>query len=553
MNHIDQLRRLLQRTNQSLFDVEHWGDLASIQNAGRAVRKQFGELSSAGPGDERSIGVSVLAYHRSGDLPNYREAKYVCFGIANSYGRDEYCLIEDRKLFPRLLTHVDQYKQEPRKFRRCYQGLLSGYFEYPGLVSPSQDGKSNWTDLQGYLKGNLTFVQRQEPPVEWTKTLGEHANLFTDAPCLRYGDALLMGDTRDIDTLREKLALTDRSWILQEIIIAQIEAATKKSDADFKEHIRRLLALIDPLELLRSKGLARLLQRYHKCSEPLENIDLRDFSLKHWGSPMLQVKRQTWSAWVQEPVIKMVDTWLKLRSIEDFFALLAQDGQARRDRLEFWLRYVDAIDDLYFALGTNARQNNTPDYKRIREHMKGHWMSLGGAGVSADNNAFLMRIGNSLFVEFGKHGNASHVFQYDNLPFRLGSGFVDGTGDGLKNTYHPGHQAKMTHHQGWESEFEWTIKRLTGARPIAPKIKTPQPIAQNTHRVEQPSTPHPSSFIETLRKLASANGYTVVDHTSKGGNLWVEAPYSVNNSFRQLLEKWGFKFKSGKGWWREIE
>jgi hypothetical protein len=550
MNHIDKLRKLLHQTNESLFDTEHWGDLASIQNAGRAVRKQFGELGTAAPGDERSIGISVLAYSQNGDLSNYREAKYVCFGVANHFGSDQYCLIEDSKLFPKLLTHVDYYKREPRKFKRCYQGLLTGYFEYPGLVSSNREGRSNWTNLQGFLKGNLTFVQKLEPPSEWTKTLGEHSNLFTETPCLRYGDTILSGNTRDIDTLKEKLALTDRSWVLQEIILAQIDAATKKSDTEFQTHIKRLLTLLEPLELLRSKGLARLLQRYTQCSNPIENIELRDFSLKHWGSPMLQVKKQIWAAWVSEPVMKMVKTWLIFRSIEDFFALLAHDGQARRERLDFWLRYVDAITDVYFALGTNARKNNTADYKRIREHMKGQCMSL--EGVSVDNNAFLMRIGNSLFVEFGQHGNASHIFQFDNLPFKLGSGEVEGTRDGLKNTDHSGHQGKMTHHQGWQSEFEWTIQRLTGARPTTLKPMHQQQI-QHATTAQKPSQLSSIFSLDAVRVLANANGYLITDHTNRGGNFWVNAPFDVKDTFRQQLEQWGFKFKSGKGWWKEFE
>ncbi|MCD2453806.1 EH signature domain-containing protein [Methylicorpusculum oleiharenae] len=545
MNHIDKFRNLLHKTNESLFDVDHWGDLASIQNVGRAVRKQFGELGSAGPGDKRSIGISVLSYSQDGSLPNYREAKYVCFGISNNYGLGQYCLIEDRKLFPKLLTHVDDYKREPRKFIRCYQGLLLGYFEYPGLVSSNLDGRSNWTTLQGYLKGNLKFVQKQEPPSDWSKILGEHSNLLTDTPCLRYGDALLSGDTRDIDVLREKLTLTDRSWVLQEIILAQIEAATKKSDVQFQEHLKQLLTLLEPSEIIRNKGLGQLLQRYHQGLSPSENIELRDFSLKYWGSPMLQVKRQTWLAWVPEPVMKMVKTWLIFRSIEDFFALLAIDGQARRDRLDFWLRYVDVITDVYFALGANARKNNTADYKRIREHMKGQWMSL--EGVPADNNAFLMRIGNSLFVEFGQHGNASHVFQFDNLPFKLGSGSLEGTRDELKNVEHSGHQAKMNHHHGWESEFEWTIQRLTGARPAVPS-----PMNQQHARRATAAQQLPSFSLEAIRILARTHGYSVTDHTTQGGNLWVEAPMTVKEVFRHQLENWGFKYKPSKGWWKEI-
>jgi hypothetical protein len=62
-------------------------------------------------------------------ISGLREAQLVCYGCVEPYGDKKNRLIEDERRFPRLLDCIEKYRPSPRAFRRCYRGLLSGYFQ----------------------------------------------------------------------------------------------------------------------------------------------------------------------------------------------------------------------------------------------------------------------------------------------------------------------------------------------------------------------------------------------------------------------------------------
>ena len=67
----------------------------------------------------------------------------------------------------------------------------------------------------------------------------------------------------------------------------------------------------------------------------------------------------------------MVSEWLKLEFIEAFFTVLAEQHTGDNRRLKFWARYVSVIEDIHFALGADARDNSSPDFKALRKKMTG--------------------------------------------------------------------------------------------------------------------------------------------------------------------------------------
>jgi hypothetical protein len=52
-----------------------------------------------------------------------------------------------------------------------------------------------------------------------------------------------------------------------------------------------------------------------------------------------------------------------------------------------------------------------------------------------------------------------------------------------------------------------------------------------------------------LNGFAREYGLKIDDKTSSGGNLWVRADGN-NELVNQVLTRWGFRFKLGKGWWK---
>ncbi len=135
---------------------------------------------------------------------------------------------------------------------------------------------------------------------------------------------------------------------------------------------------------------------------------MRDLAIHHIGNPWL--KRASWDAYVKnDDARQMIDSWLKRRLITDFFALLSEDGSADQRRLNYWLRFEPVIQDMWFVLGHHARFASSTDFIVMRKRMEGRLHYLSGQGP-AFNNAFLMKIGPYLVVEFGVSGNATYIF-----------------------------------------------------------------------------------------------------------------------------------------------
>lgn len=557
MTSINSFRKTLHQINLDVFSSPIPQLTEDMAKTTQRLRAEFGDISR-GVANQQGIAVAIVDFLQSGELTNYRDTKYVCFGIASPYGTPLSKLIEHDRLFPKLLKAVEAIAVEPRKFRRCYQGLLKGYFRYTGLQTDFVAGQKNWLLLRDFLAQHCQSLKKQKPAIEWAQALYEHRNLLADLPCKPYGKALLAGDMSVVEELKTRLGIDDDTWVMNELVLAQVQAAIVLPDKDFVLQVLPLVQLLEKHPLLLTKGLALLINRYEQCLDRPEHHTLRDVSIREWKSPWLDSNKPFWHAQVGEAATEMISVWLKKRTIRDFFELLQADGQADRQRMEFWLQYAEQIDDIWLALGEFSLYNNKPDYKRIRQNMMGRYMALSGGSYTQDN-AFLMRIGGFVFIEFGKQNNACHVFSADNLPFQFGQKTVLGTQDGLKNTNHPGHRAKLTHRDGWQWEFSNFLRSYANAvpgqnKPNNQSIRSFQTGNSSTtnQKNKQPQTSSSTNAldIQQLRDFCDTHGLHIDDHRSKGGALWVRAP-EHHPVATPILESAGFNFKEGKGWWLE--
>ncbi len=563
MNLVEKLRQRLSQTNSTTFQAPLPELSEEMAQTTRKLRVELGDITRGG-GNEHGIAVSVIAYLKTGYFLGFREMKYVCFGISSEYGMPRTRIIEHESLFLKLLAQVEAIAQEPRKFRRCYQGLLKGYLRYPGPQTTNLTGRNNWLALRDFLANHCTSLKNHKPPVEWAQALYEHRNLLADQPCEPYGKALLAGDTSAVDELKNRLGIDDDTWVMNELILAQVLAATTLKDHEFVPHVTRLVQLLEGHPLLITKGLAALIMRYAKCQEHPEHWLLREVALREWKSPWLEANKALWHAHIGEPATDMMSLWMKKRSIQDFFELLQADGQADRQRMEFWLQYAEAMDEIWLALGQHSLYNNQRDYVRIRRQMEGRYMALEGGSYNQDN-AFMVKIGGYVFIEFGKQNNACHVFDAHNLPFKRGQRSVSGTQQGLKNTDHAGHRAKLMHREGWQYEFRDFLRSHTAAMPqtkAAVKIPTPVLTSQNgggyaskteipSVKPKTPTASSPSSEVfdmQKLRAFCATHGMQIEDHRSKGGALWVRGQ-GYGKIVEVALSRVGFRYKEGKGWW----
>jgi hypothetical protein len=530
-------------------------DLAVLRGQVRQLRAMLGGAGSGSGVATDRLREQVSRFRLTGRLPDARAARLVCWGTTL---RDpqEPSLIEDPDRFPHLINEVDGFRDLRRPYRRCWRGLLDGYVQYDPTEA-AEAGRRNWKMLREYLNDNLPTLERSGSPPDWLSTIDEHQNLLSDSPCDRYGSALLEGDEEVLDPLRHDLGVGDSSWLMRRIFDAQIDAAIAYDDTRLKRVLPKVLALVAEHELLADRALVRVLDRYAKCDAVEVEPALRDLSVSRWGNPWLERNDTLWTA-VDDASRQMVSSWLKLSLIEKFFSLLSEDHLNDQRRVAFWKGYVDRIDDMHFALGEAAYRNPTPDFRALRKAMVGRLLRLDNAGT-ARNNAFIMRMGSCVFVEFGEKGNAMFAFDADDAPFDLKRPWIAGNRTALK---HPSHRARMIHTdvggERWERKIERRIVELLGrpnsrvARPAESAVPRPAPAAPPSSAAPswvRPPTPVERKFPGTSDPLALIDTHSIklVDMREKGGSLWAYAPERGPASAD--LRACGFIWSERRGAW----
>lgn len=540
---------------------------------------------------------AVRRFWTTGSVETLREARLVSYGVSLPVGPERLRVIEDREQLTSLLSGVDRYLPAPKQYRRCYRGLLAGYFGYdPAANDTPDEGRENWRTLRSYLGTRASAVRDADRSPQWVEALQQHLNLFGESPCARYGLDLLAGHRAEVDELREVLGISDSSWFMRQLFLAQIQAAVPKADAEFLEVLSRLLGLLQDNALIRDEGLALLLDRVARMTPPPLLVPLRDAAVNWWGNPWLPSNAMRWGR-VTPQARAMVAGWLKLEFIQAFFTLLAEEHTGDNRRLHFWARYVDAIDDIHFALGADALTNSTPDFQALRKKMTGLVVPL--HDTVRTNNAFIMRMGSLFIVEFSGYSNACYGYEASSsLPFRVDMPVVMPVDakNSLKRstrTLWLRHQDDVHGYARWEKRFEAELSRGYGIRPsgaagapatVRRPIQRPEPASQRPAPVAvgplptvgappaAPPTARPlEPSVETLdtdivwqianwksttysrkalSQFADRFGLQIEDLTINGGNLWVRTD-DEDLGINDVLLNWGFQFKDArKGWWK---
>ncbi|MBM7406248.1 MULTISPECIES: EH signature domain-containing protein [Sphingomonas] len=538
-------------------------DLAELRSEIRQLKDMLGGAGAGAGAAPDRVREQVSLFRRTGTLPDVRAARLVCWGTTLRDGRDP-ALIEDRERFPGLIDGVDEFRDMRRPYRRCWRGLLDGYVRYdPG--DATEAGRRNWTMLRDYLNANLPSLERSGSVPDWLSTIDEHPNLLGERPCARYGAALLEGDAKLLEPLRRDLSMGDSSWLTRRIFEAQIDAAVNHDDRALRRIMPRLVALLAEHDLLADGALVRVLDRWARC-RPLEvEAELRDLSVARWGNPWLERNDTQWTR-VEAETRQMVSSWLKLSLIEKFFSLLSEDKLNDQRRVAFWKRYVDRIDDMHFALGEAAYTSPSADFRALRKAMAGKLLRLDNGGV-ARNNAFIMRLGGHVVVEFGEHGNAMYAFDAASAPFDLRRPSISGNRTALK---HPSHVARITHTDGgerWERKFERrlaevlgragkaptaalsTVSSPTAAPPIRPaptSIPTVVPPVETKPQEMRQAASEPHA-VRDLHAFLAEHRVKFADLRDKGGSLWAYAP--ERGPAADGLRSRGFAWSARRGAW----
>lgn len=531
---------------------------------------------SGGPEDHQLH--AVRQFWERQELSTFKDTYLLSWGLCIPHIQRGPCVLEDRSRFRLVLDGVETFRTKPSAFRRCYQGLVKSYFTYDAMHPDCNVvGQNNWNVLREYLGERTSDIRDRHLNPEWVATALENTQLFSANPCEPYVEALLRGDASTVDRLCEQLGIAKASWFMRQLVLSQVQSATKLGNQEFQSLMRRLLELIGRNEVLRDRGLTLVLNRYAKVPGTQLHQELRDAAVQSWGNPWLPSNETRWGG-VDPAARSMISDWLKLEFIETFFTKLADDGLGDPRRMEFWKRYVKAIGNIEFALGSAARASREPDFIALRKEMAGLVCDL---EVSGSNNAFIMTMGNLVAVEFSGMGNA--LYGYDariELPFdtslalRLAAGAKNSLKQKTKSILWMTHQDGIHNWDKWEQKFEATLKNEFDIRPgiattrvartVPPSRLPPATLATPSLRQQQPTaTPSleatsewalasaltPPYSMSALLRLTRILGIQVEDLTMQGGNVWVRTTIEVS-SFAKMLEGWGFRYKPNKGWWK---
>lgn len=482
LNALDRLRDRL-RSELDIHGAVHaieWGNPRAMTEALKRVRRDLGGEGNDKPTTDQ-LQATLLRFAKSRQVASFTELKYVCYGSTVPVGRDLWRVIDQQPLFDAMLELVNQLTQQPKQFRRCYQGLLSGYFGFERNLEEPGDAEKRWIALRSYLADQLDPLRlassKRGTVPEWLNILNEHQNLLTSDPCSRYADSLVRDDQTELRTVCVGLGISSNSWVWEEALMAYVKRICQSNDTEFKKRMQSVLDLVNgrtSLKLpptLAIRATALVVARYAQCSDHPEQPALRDTCVEWIGNPWL--KRTAWDAAVNhEPARLMVNSWLKQRLIRDFFGLLAADGAADLRRLEYWLKWEPQISDMWFVLGSDAQANRTPEFLELRKRMSGQDRKL--VDNNHLNNAFVMRIGQLLVIEFGVTGNACYVFAASDFQTSLDNAVLS-----LYQLKQKAYARRLSHMAHWESRFDYELKKLLQSVPMSKGELNPTSNAPN--------------------------------------------------------------------------
>ena len=400
--------------------------------------------------------------------------------------------------------------------------------------------------LRRFLEGGFPTISELEPKPDWVSAVRSFPEVLSRNPGQRFAEGWLAGNTAEFEDASRRLSLKGTSWLVKDVLQAALSTTYALNDEQFITRIPSFLSAADEprFKSLRDDIYAGLLTRYSTVTTPPVHPGLRDALVAAWKNPWLPRNESAWAR-VPENARQMVASWLKLELIHQFFEVLSEDGRQDRRRFEFWRRYHEHMDDVYFALGSRSYHSQSPDIKKLRAALDGRLFEL--TNTEADNNAFIMCMGKTIVVEFSKTGNAAYRYDRQQLQLdvaRKSIGIGELKHDRTRRMLH-----KFAHGREWEQLFSSFLgeaghfdARINSGRRASQPPPLPPPTTAKFAKL----------FAPDISAFAQDRGITLNDHRSKGGSLWVLTDLSDPAVSRQL-EVWGFTYRAGKGWWTSTE
>jgi hypothetical protein len=540
-------RHLLIRLSEYQSNPVLIGNLASIEKAVTNIRKNVGNIQGR-PTEDRIQEALTLLFTKGPDVALKTHLRYVFWGLIEPWGDKQKRALADAGLFNKIVREIEKLESFDIPFS-AWRGLVSAYFGWVPVDREQVEFK-NWLELRRLILSRVRYKQEGFKPA-WFIVLIEHINLLGDSPCDRYGSALLNGDDAILKPLKDELKIPNISWFWSDLFLSQVKSAAETDDDRFLNHIEKLLPKVSEYKFSADAALTILLERYNQSKQRARpHILLREEAINFWGSPHLE-RNARWGQ-VKAETKAMIQNWLVVKALDDFFRLLQEDNAADERRLNFWLRYQQSIGYFHFALGPEANQNRHKDYQSFRTRFRDHICQLTSQG-KRENNAFLLQIGRYWIVEFGAIGNACYIYESNNVPFDIASRYM--------NLYILKDKRKailnLSHNSDWEYRFDKKLNEI-GIYPDKDLSLSKREIRNPHSKIDNPETKRfshatltYSSAISEGKKIAEDYALKIDDQRYQiGGGFWIlwDKPLGP---IAERLSRAGYKFYQGRGWWHK--
>jgi hypothetical protein len=251
--------------------------------------------------------------------------------------------------------------------------------------------EKTWPDIKKNASGlffDLRFVD-------------SHIQLLEARPWEYYSQMWLDGlDQRVIDLVKD-LEIPPACWFWEKLFVQSLQAVVNLADISFKKLLPNLLLLLDACSSYRDLGLQLLIERFSRCENKLLFSPFREYLLRHWGSPVGYLsKNSPWNE-LSESGLNMAKSWHHETNLRIFYALKTGDKDVAQDKLHFWLSYVGQITSSKLALGSVAQKmvQSQSSLKRIFNPNINPVAKLLG-DTSQEQNALIMTIGKVVIIDF---------------------------------------------------------------------------------------------------------------------------------------------------------
>lgn len=356
--------------------------------------------------------------------------------------------------------------------RMTWYKIAQSYFGFSYIYEPNDNREislKNLELLRRFLQKSRQYIVESNTKFQpdWIKLINQESQLFEFQATSYYSDFLFNEHNNRLESLKVNFGITDSSWFWDEMISDVTQRVVSSEDTEYKRYIPLILEFLNIHPYHQNVVLSKLLNRMMACQDRNGYEPLRDYIIRPetWGNPKLYKigKAPAWNN-VSESVWQMVMNWVNERNLEAFFHILADRDTTDDTRLEFWMKYIKQISWTRLIVGKrtlNDRKYNK-QVKQLLESEKGTLSYLESS--DKDKDAFLMQIGNYIFVEFSTYSNACYGYLRNNVQFDYEQAIRldDSTGaKGLKYGHWGGGISviKIIHDQRWQIRTTDKLKK----------------------------------------------------------------------------------------------